>query len=232
MQKYLEILDQLVENLKGQRDVEGILLFGSVAEGKVTQRSDIDTMVMVQNERPYYRDCKFIKGIWAEQYFKTYERLKSTIERKELVHVYMFKDGRILYDLKGRMSELKQIATKVVEEYKPTEEELRKKRLEIQLFIDDLLDMYETGKSDSVIFYMHNQYIIFDAFFMINDCFPPKFKDIFSRFKELIDKPENFNQLMEDIFFAYELEKRIKSFLELAEWTLQKLGGRFTEIKE
>jgi len=231
---HLSIVDQISSKLRTQSDVEGVLLFGSVAEGKVTKRSDIDIMVMVKERRPYYRDCKFVEGIWLEQYFNTYENLKSTIERKELTHVYMFKDGKILHDPRGKMAELKQTATRIVEGYKVSEEDLEKERLQIQLLIDDLLDMYEMGDLDSAIFYMYdNQHIVlYKLFTMIDNRFLPKFKEIYSRFDELTVKPSNFNQLIRDVFFAFEPEKRLKSFLELANWTLQKLGGRLAEIKK
>lgn len=67
---------------------------------------------------------------------------------------------------------------------------------------------------------------------MINNHFTPKFKEVYHEFNKLPDKPGDFNQLIEDVYFAHEHERRQKSFLELANWTLQQIGGRITEIKE
>ena len=115
-----------------------------------------------------------------------------------------------------------------------SEEDLEKEKLEIQLLIDDLLDMYEMGDLDSAIFYMYdNQYVVlYKLFTMINNRFLPRFKEIYDKCDELTIKPANFNHLIRNIFFACEPEKRLKSFLELANWTLQELGGRLTEIKK
>ena len=232
-ENYLSLVDNIANRLKREHDVEGILLFGSVAEGKVAKRSDIDIMVMVENEKSYYKDCRFIEGIWVEQYFKTYEQLKSIIERKALVHVHMFKDGKILYDPKDKMSKLKQIASRIVEEYKPTAKELKNKRLQIQFFIDDLLDMKEDEGLESTLFYMcDNQYIVFDTLFKINNHFTPKFKDTYHKFDELKTKPKEFNRLLKEILLSPKSEKRLESFLELANWTLDNLGGRLDKIKE
>ena len=96
MAVHSSIVKKREEHLRKDCDVIGILLFGGVAIGKITRRSDIDVMVMVQKEREYWRDCRFMEGIWVEQYFRTYENLKKTIERRELTHVYMFKEGKII----------------------------------------------------------------------------------------------------------------------------------------
>ena len=93
--------------------------------------------------------------------------------------------------------------------------------------------MTEDEGLESALFYMcDNQYIVLDTLFMINNHFTPKFKDTYRKFDELKDKPIEFNRLMKEILLSPKPEKRFDSFLKLANWTLERLGGKVTEIKE
>lgn len=114
-----EAVKWLVDDLKSQSDVAGILL-------TAMEKSCVNVVVVARQRRRYYRRGRTMKGMWIEEYFNTYERLMEAIRRKEEAHIHIFKKGRVLYDPKGHVSELRELAKRTLPKYKESEEDLSK----------------------------------------------------------------------------------------------------------
>ena len=102
----LEAVELLVNDLKKNRDVAGILLAS-------TEKSGARVAVMVNERREYYRRGQAMNGVWIEQYFNTFERLIRAIRNKDKAHVYIIKSGDILYDPEEHFSELRGLAKRI-----------------------------------------------------------------------------------------------------------------------
>ena len=50
-----DLVDQVVKKIAGEFDPEMIIIFGSVAKGEAGGRSDLDILVVMDTELPYYK---------------------------------------------------------------------------------------------------------------------------------------------------------------------------------
>lgn len=93
-----EVLDKVVNQLKGDENLLGILLFGSVASGTHTWKSDIDLIFIYEtHEPPWGLVNRFVDGIAVQYFFTT---LDTLIQNQETVPylLHMFSEAKILFD--------------------------------------------------------------------------------------------------------------------------------------
>ncbi|MFB0503142.1 MAG: hypothetical protein ACETWE_04850 [Candidatus Bathyarchaeia archaeon] len=102
-----ETVERLVQDLKGHSDVAGIHL-------AAMEKSGIRVVVVLDKRRDYFRYDRTLNGIWIEQYFNTFERLREAIKKKEEAHTYIFQCGGVLYDPEKRVTELMRLAKRTV----------------------------------------------------------------------------------------------------------------------
>lgn len=94
----VEVLNKVVNEFKTDDNLLGILLFGSVASGTQTWKSDIDLILIFETCEPTSGLANlFVDGI-AVQYF--FVDLATLIENQETVPylLHMFVDAKILFD--------------------------------------------------------------------------------------------------------------------------------------
>lgn len=99
-----DVLDKVVTELKSDANLLGILLFGSVASGTQSWKSDIDLIFVYENHEPpsglvnRWRD-----GIEVQYFFTT---LDTLIENQASVPylLHMFCDARLLFDRYGTVA--------------------------------------------------------------------------------------------------------------------------------
>jgi predicted nucleotidyltransferase len=93
-----EVLDKVVNQLKVDENLLGILLFGSVAKGSHTWKSDIDLIFVYENHDPSSGLVnRFVDGIAVQYFFIT---LDALVENQEVVPYLldMFCEAKILFD--------------------------------------------------------------------------------------------------------------------------------------
>ena len=96
--KHEAVLEKVVNDAKNEKNVLGILLFGSVASGTHTWNSDIDLIFVYETCEPASGLVdRFVDGILVQYFFTT---LDTLVQNQEAVPylLYMFCDGKILYD--------------------------------------------------------------------------------------------------------------------------------------
>lgn len=99
-----EVLEEVVTELKADENLLGILLFGSVASGTQTWKSDIDLIFVYDNhEPPSGLVNRWLDGIEVQYFFTT---LDALIQNQETVPylLHMFCDTRILFDRHGTVA--------------------------------------------------------------------------------------------------------------------------------
>jgi predicted nucleotidyltransferase len=96
-----EVLDKVVNQAQADENLIGILLFGSVASGTHTWKSDIDLIYIYEtHEPPWGLVNRFVDGIAVQYFFTT---LDTLIQNQETVPylLHMFSEAEILYDHHG-----------------------------------------------------------------------------------------------------------------------------------
>lgn len=93
-----DVLEKLLKQLKEDENLLGVLLFGSVASGKHTWKSDIDLIFVYETYEPTSGLVnRSVDGIVVQYFFTTFDTLVQNQEAVPyLLHVFC--DGRILFD--------------------------------------------------------------------------------------------------------------------------------------
>ena len=96
--KHESILEGLMEKAKGDENVLGILLFGSVASGTHTKTSDIDLVLVYESYQPPSGLInRFVDGIEVQTFFTTLDTLVKNQETVPYL-LHMFCEAKILFD--------------------------------------------------------------------------------------------------------------------------------------
>ncbi len=99
-----EVLDKVVNQLKADENLLGILLFGSVASGTHTWKSDIDLVFVYEtHESAAGLANRFVDGVAVQYFFTT---LDTLVQNQKLVPylLHMFSEAKILFDRHGSVA--------------------------------------------------------------------------------------------------------------------------------
>ena len=99
-----EVLEKVVDQLKADENLLSILLFGSVAVGTHTWKSDIDLIFVYETYEPSWGlSNRFVDGIAVQYFFTTLGTLiQNTDSVPYLLH--MFSEAKILFDHRGSVT--------------------------------------------------------------------------------------------------------------------------------
>jgi predicted nucleotidyltransferase len=115
MQLYENIQNKITQEIFLRNDLQGILLMGSVACGCATAGSDLDIMVLCDEDKFEVRN---VDDIMVEIIFTTFHRRVELLENNAM-EVYHFLHSKILYDM-GKLTELMNLAQYKYEHYIPS----------------------------------------------------------------------------------------------------------------
>jgi len=98
------VLGRVVGQLKEDEAVLGILLFGSVAAGTHTWKSDIDLIVVYEAHAPASGLANLLVDRIAVQYF--YTTLETLAHNVEIVPylLHMFSEAKVMFDRQGTVA--------------------------------------------------------------------------------------------------------------------------------
>ena len=109
MKKQLEILEKELQILKKNEKIEAVLLIGSVAYGTATDDSDLD-LIVISNEDRF--ESKYIENILVEIHFHKYSTLVKHLNNNPN-EVYKYLYSKIVFD----NGQLKKLIAKAKEIY-------------------------------------------------------------------------------------------------------------------
>jgi predicted nucleotidyltransferase len=99
-----EVLNKIVEQLKTDENLLGILLFGSVATGTHIWKSDIDLIFIYETHQPDAGlENRFVDSIAVQYFFTTLETLIHNQESVPYL-LHMFSEAKILFDRYGSVA--------------------------------------------------------------------------------------------------------------------------------
>ena len=99
-----DVLETVVNRLKADENVLGILLFGSVASGTHTWKSDIDLIFVLKTHEPASGLANlFVDKVAVQYFFTTLKTLNRNLDTVPYL-LYMFSDAKILFDRQGTVT--------------------------------------------------------------------------------------------------------------------------------
>ncbi|GMQ55679.1 hypothetical protein AN1V17_00710 [Vallitalea sediminicola] len=227
MKKHEKALNELAIELKSIKEVEGILLFGSVQRGEARENSDIDLNVIVNcNESWNYK--KRVCGVLAEVYFSPYFQWEKLIkEDRNIAVLRAFSTGTFIYKKESTIEQLKELATMVIEEGpKPLKSvQVANWRIKLSELLEDLMFLPEDSPQ-SYILANNIINITMEAFCQLNNLWSVKLEkmlDYISKYNsELYKMIVNFYK--SNIFSISQVE-------EIVDIVLKPFGGRLLEYE-
>jgi predicted nucleotidyltransferase len=118
MKKHLDILNNEVEHLKKDKNIHSIILTGSVAYDMANEDSDLDLLVLCDEDS---FENKYIDNILVEIHFQRYQTLKKKLKTNPM-EVYKYLYSKVIFD-NGEYAKLHTIAKELYDNYKTPDKE-------------------------------------------------------------------------------------------------------------
>jgi Nucleotidyltransferase domain. len=211
----LDIFDRIQQKLKSDKSVTGIMLMGSVAHGDALSGSDLDIMVLC-DENCFKTEV--IEGILVEYIFTSYDcRLQKLMNSD--IEVYHFLDSKIPYDAAGKLKDLQNAANEIYSKYKTSPETKKqishwllstKTKLESAINSNDLLKQRYIVST--------NSWKIIEAIWAVNNKPTPPQSSVIRHMNDLdlVPFPNWFAKLFDET-------PKADTMLEIIRWVLHNL---------
>jgi predicted nucleotidyltransferase len=99
-----EILEKVVTDATGDENLTGILLFGSLASGTHTWKSDIDLIFVYQDCQPSSGIANIlVDGVMVQYFFTSYDTLLENVANVPYL-LHFFSNAKILFDRNGKFT--------------------------------------------------------------------------------------------------------------------------------
>lgn len=116
--KIHEVFENKVNSLKEDNRVEGIFITGSLARGTETEYSDLDIIVLYDEDKVVE---EVIEGIPVETHYNKISAVKERLI-KEPSSAYLYAYGKIVIDERGELKDIVGFAKEVLANYEVSEE--------------------------------------------------------------------------------------------------------------
>ncbi|MCS7067732.1 MAG: nucleotidyltransferase domain-containing protein [Meiothermus sp.] len=216
------LIAQVVEMLKSDPKVMGVLLTGSRARGDATPGSDVDFWVLLSgvNERKFRSEVR--QGYRVELHFRNLVQARDKL-RSHPMELYSHLDGKILYDPEGKLAELQSEAEQLYQSYQMPEAErkalayrLESARRKLQTALDEQAQL-KMGYLASTL-----SWNILEGLWAANQKPMPPAGAVLAHLSKL-EAPLPHFELMNALFSADPLT-RSKTALTLIDWVLPRIN--------
>lgn len=198
------------------------MLTGSVARGDAYPGSDLDFYILLENGhiRKFHSEVK--KNIIMEYKHVNFETALFNLENNPM-EIYSFLDGRILFDKKDLLLELKTIALQNYEDYSISEKEAE----EITHWLRSSVNKIEASierKDEFKASYVASTstWVMLEGVWAVNNKPTPPSGAVWAHLKDLPIRMNNMDELLNNVFMG-RTSIRITSFISIAEWIISRL---------
>ena len=213
-----ELISEFVSRMRKEKGVEAIFLVGSVARGSHSGRSDVDLYIIADAPKPFESTVK--EGIVMEIHRETLSQIEEKIENSPMV-LYSLSESKALYDPKGAVKTLKELALAKLREFKVDEKEVFKVKYWLSTTARKIEDSLDRGDYSRAGFYASTVlWKVVEGLYLQNNLPVPPATLAFEKIGELKDKPRSFD----DVFLqacSGDLKERCEATLLLIKFVLK-----------
>lgn len=120
-EKYWSMLKKYVERVVENENPLGIILFGSLAKGEITDESDIDVVVIYEHDIDFKEKSLVLRELddscLVEPFPYSYAQVERMLRELNPFMFEVFTDGIILYERNGRISKLFKLKERIFREF-------------------------------------------------------------------------------------------------------------------
>lgn len=217
---YDVVLEQVVERIRKQSDVVGVMLQGSVARGDHYHGSDLDLLVIVADGHGNGFEADHVGSIFVERHFMEAASLTQKLVRRPDL-AYGVVDGRILHDPEGVIADAVEYARSILADHVTPAQELEDIRYWLYTVRIKIVAASGAGDELKMAFLVStNAWKILEGIWAVNNLPMPPSGAVFAHLRKLPVVPEGFADKVSILFLGTPAQ-RIASSLALIDWFLR-----------
>lgn len=219
------MIEAAVAHAKGDDEIVGVMLQGSVARGDAYPRSDLDLFMLLQAGCQRAFSSEVQEGILLECHYGNFEQAKIKIEKNPML-VYGFINGHILYDVDGSLRQLVALAQQCLADYQVSQEARKAISYWLQSARIKIIAAKEAGDFLKASYIASTtSWTVLEGLWAINNKPMPSAGTVLPHLGDLTYKPDNLHQLMEALFMGDGLA-RIDAIVEVIDWSTPLLSEK------
>lgn len=208
-------------------EIIGLMLIGSVARGDAYPESDLDLYFLLADglNKKFHSEVK--ENILIEYKYADFNQVQLNFENNPM-EIYSFLDGEILFDKKGFLKHLTQIAQQKYKDYCISDNKIKGISHWLQSSLNKIkaaLNVNDELKASYVI--TTSTWVMLEGVWAINNKPMPPSGAVWVHLKELPHLPTNLEDLLNNMFLGNTTE-RINSTIIIIEWILFNLDNKTT----
>ena len=188
---------QFFEELKLRQDVVGIILFGSWARGNNREGSDVDLVVITENE--YKRSVEFRGGQMFEIIFTTPEKAFDFWKNNKDDAYGLWSVAKIIFDRDGSIEVLKDKTLKILQEGKRkiSESEIEQNYFDAKDQVEYAQVVYKSDPTTANMILLNKVFVLIESYFNYKQLWIPVPKQ---RIAELHNLDTNIAYLIKEFY--------------------------------
>lgn len=231
--KYRKIITnlsrQVISKYAKSRNVLGIFLIGSAAQGTFDRYSDVDFFIVLKKQGGAKQEKITAKtGIAIELLFNTSEEVKQYLQREKLNIrrnvSHMLATGMILYQSSPFIRKLQNAAKKNIEsKTKYSKGEIMMHKYSLEDFLEDA--RRDVSCKNTIAFYLDSCFFIqnaIDLLLKLNGNFYRKPKEMKTLLQHI---DSNFLRLLQNFYAVKSLKAKLKTLERISQLITKRSGG-------
>jgi predicted nucleotidyltransferase len=200
-------------------EIIGLMLIGSVARGDAYPESDLDLYFLLENglSKKFHSEVK--NNILIEYKYADFNQVQLNLENNPM-EIYSFLDGKILFDKKGFLNQLTQIAQRKYKEYCISENEIKGIFHWLKSSLNKINAALKANNELKALYVINTStWVMLEGIWAINNKPMPPSGSVWVHINELSNRLTNLDKLLNNMFLGNTTE-RINSSIKIIEWIL------------
>jgi predicted nucleotidyltransferase len=217
-----KLVETILNDCMAKDEIIGLMLIGSVARGDAYPDSDLDLYFLLENGYNKHFHSEIRENTLIEYKYADFNQVQLNFDKNPM-ELYSFLDGKILFDNKGLLKQLVQIAQQKYKNYSISENKIKgiSHWLNSSLIkINAALKVNDKLKASYIL--NTSTWVMLEGIWAINNKPIPPSGSVLVHIKKLSFRLTNLDNLLTTVFLGNTTE-RINSAIVIIEWILLNL---------